>query len=295
MDCILVLLDSSSHEVLECIYSDDFMPSLGHCISLLLNIAVNEKAKHLVVKAIKSLREFVFVSTTGKGSDTDMYKAQEELLSVKLASFLPGISISLSKVITGGINQGKTVIIGALEAWAAHIKVVMSNNFIPDAKSTDSVDEITKIMSKFVPSKETHTVKQNENAKAEKSLGVKKDKDWYSNTASKLKILIERISSVASHSSWKVRLALLEFTDTLLKNCSLSLKICLPCVVEIVVSMSSDEYVEVSQKSKIIISETNELMSKNGRYSALQVKLNIKILKNEFLDCSLFFRPNVDY
>ena len=267
LDCILVLLSSSSHEVLKCIYKDDFMPSLGHCISLLLNIAVNEKAKHLAVKAIKSLKEFVFVSTAENGiCDTD-YKAQEKVMSAKLASFLPGVSISLSKVITGGISKGKTVIIGALEAWAAHIKAVMNNDFIPDANFTNSVGELTKIMSKLAPLKEHHNVKQNQEANAErKSLEIKKDKDWYSNTSGKLKILIERISSVASHSNWKVRLALLEFAGALLKNCSLSLETCLPCLIEIVVGMSSDEYVEVSQKSKIIISEMNEVMSNNGRY-----------------------------
>lgn len=257
-------MDSSSREVLECIYSDDFIPSLGHCISLLLNIAVNEKAKHLAIKAIKSIRKFVFISNTG--GDGDVYKAQEKLLSTKLASFLPGISISLSKVITGGINQGQTVIVAALDAWAAHIQVVMNNKFFPGAKLTDPVSELTEIMSKLMPPIEHDTLSQNQEPKEEKSLEVKKDKEWYSNTAAKLKILIERISSLAGHSSWKVRLALLEFADVLLKNCSMSLETCVPCLIEIVIGMSCDEYVEVSQKSKMIISELNELMSNNGRY-----------------------------
>ena len=265
MDCILVLLNSSSREILKCIYQDDFMPSLGHCISLLLDIAVNEKAKHLAVQAIKGIKGFVFVSNTEKSRDGDVYKAQEKLLSTKLASFLPGISISLSKVITGGIKQGQTVIIAALEAWAIHIQIVMNNKFYPGAKLTDSVSELTKIMSKLMPPKKDNTMKQNQEPKAEKSLGVKKDKDWYFNTAAKLKILIERVSNVAGHSSWKVRLALVTFADALLKNCSMSMEACVPCLIEVVIGMSSDEYVEVSQKSKVIISEINELMSNDGK------------------------------
>ena len=253
--------------MLECIYSDDFMPSLGHCISLLLDIAANEKAKHLANKAIKSIKKIVYISNTENSDGKDRLKEEEKLLSTKLASFLPGVSISLSKVISGGIKHGQTVIIAALEAWTAHIQIVMNNKFFPTAKLTGSInelDELATIMAKLVSPKEKPKEGQNKEQMAEKSLEVKMDKEWYSNTSAKLKILIERVSSVAGHSSWKVRLALLEFAETLLKNCSVSLESCVPCLVEVVIGMSSDEYAQVSQKSKIIISELNELLSSNG-------------------------------
>ena len=241
------------------------MPSLGHCISLLLDIAANEKAKHLANKAIKSIKKFVFIlNTENSDSNGGLNKANEKLLSTKLASFLPGVSISLSKVISSSIKHGQTVVIAALEAWVAHIQIVMNNKFFPTDKLTGSIDELTNVMSKLVSSEENANESQSKEQKAERSLQVKMDKEWYSNTSAKLKILIERVSSVAAHPSWKVRLALLEFADILLKNCSVSIESCVPCLLEIVIGMSSDEYTQVSQKSKIIISELNELLFTNG-------------------------------
>ena len=241
------------------------MPSLGHCVSLLLNIAENEKAKHLVIKAIDGIQKFVFIFNTGKCGNSDLYKTQEKLLSSKLASFLPGISISLTKIITGGVSQGQNVIIAALKTWLTLMKVVMNDKFFPDAKPSDPVKELTKVISNLTLPKEHDTNKpMKQEPKTIKSLDVTKDKEWFSNTAKKLKILIERVSSVASHSHCKVRLALLEFADVLLKNCSISLKVCVPCLFEIVIGMSSDEFDKVSGQSKVIISELNELMANNG-------------------------------
>lgn len=267
LDCILVLLNSSFREVLEGMYSTKFMPSVGHCISLLLNIAGNDKAKHLIVRAVKCIQKFVFVSGKDEGElGSEGFQRQEKLLSSKLASFLPGISISLCKIITGGFNQGQNVIIGALEAWMCHIQVVMNDRYLPGLDSSHSVDEVAELMSRLMPQRKEDSVEpKSKQTLTEKGLEVKKDKEWFSNTSSKLKLLLERVSSLAGHPSWKVRLALLRFSEVLLKNCCRSLEKCVPCLVEIVVGFFSDEYKQVSGRSKEIMHELSMLLTNHDQ------------------------------
>lgn len=264
------------------------MPQLGHSITLLLDIAQHEKAKNLVVKSIVCIEKFVFYSKSNDSS-REQY---DKLLSAKLASFLPGISIALSKVVTAGIQQGTKVIVAALKAWGTHIEIVLRDEFF-HGKHAHS--EFSDLLLNIIPSNEGHlehsNVKEKEKCKMEQ-LVVNKDKGWYTNTASKFEILLQRISCLATHSSWKVRLALLDFSELLLVKCSASLKTCVPILVEIVIGMTSDDYDEVSKKSKSIVSNIQTKLSKYGvcyislyltlMYFQCKIKLNY-INKQSFL------------
>lgn len=271
VDCILTLLTSSSLDILEDMYGKSFMPSVGHCISLLLCIAENEKAKQLRVKAIECIRKLVFVCKEDKNEGGNCFHKHEKQLSMKLASFLPGISISLAKIITGGINQGQKVIMTAFEAWVCHIEVVMNDRYLPVECSSNSVDNVVDLISKLMPQKEgkDFSTINHKQTPADRGLEIQKDKEWFSNTASKLKLLIERVVKIARHTNWRVRLAVLQFSEVLLKNCCRSLASCVPCLIEIVIGFLSDEYLQISERSKEIMDELNMLLSANNGKSML--------------------------
>ena len=268
VDCILTLLDSSPH-VLEGMYGNEYMPSTGHCITLLLHIAENDKAKHLRVKAIKCIEKLVFVSEEKEKNMGEQLCKQEKLLSMKLASFLPGISISLVKIVSGGMNQGQNVIIGALDAWLVHIQVVMNDKYLPVRSSTNSADNIVQLLSNLTPYKqnrESAKVSQKQTS-GEKCLEVQKDKEWFSNTSSNLRLLIDRVITLGRHPIWKVRMALLRFCEVLLKNCYKSLQKCVPSLLETVLGFFSDEYSQISRRSKMVMDDLNMLLTNDGKYS----------------------------
>lgn len=273
VDCIFSLLNSSSPDVLGDMYDKSFMPSVGHCISLLLHIIENDKAKQLRVKAIMCIRRFVFICEKDECKSCGCFQRHEKLLSMKLASFLPGISISLCKTITRGINQGQSVLTAALEAWMYHIQVVMNDQYLPVDNLSNSVEEVVDLMSKLMPQKESGDFSKanHKPVPAERGLEPEKDKEWFSNTASKLKLLIERVVGLAGHTSWKVRLALLHFSEVLLKNCCRSLENCVPFLIEIVIGFLSDEYSQISGRSKEIMDELSMLLTDNDQPSLIQL------------------------
>ena len=52
-----------------------------------------------------------------------------------------------------------------------------------------------------------------------RDLMVKRTEEWVRNPAEKLMVLTERIKAVASHSNWRVRMAMCDWATELLTHC----------------------------------------------------------------------------
>lgn len=90
----------------------------------------------------------------------------------------------------------------------------------------------------------------------EKSLLVERTNTWYKETDQKLSVLVHRMVSLVSHDKWKVRLAMAVWCHTLLVRCSGNLPVCLPSLLEVLVTLSHDSYTHVANTaSSAMVSE----------------------------------------
>ncbi|KAL5015266.1 hypothetical protein ScPMuIL_009536 [Solemya velum] len=153
------------------------------------------------------------------------------------ASFLPGISITLGRIITADIKQGQAVTITALEVWYSVVKLVMEDCQLEKLQATE---------------KSNHNVTVSEKLQ---ELIVRRTSSWVDQTSSKLSVIITHISTIRGHSKWKVRACLVEWASCLLNNCSKSLKGSVPTILEILVGLVNDEYPRVASKSRDVVEQ----------------------------------------
>nr|XP_006819759.1 PREDICTED: TELO2-interacting protein 1 homolog [Saccoglossus kowalevskii] len=259
--CLRALIKQANESVMDVVYADNFMPALGHCISILLSIAEHEQLKELRIESMLCLLDLIQYKDTnldGFGS--------HPLISGTFSSFLPGITMAICRIITGYPKQGQSVIINAINVWSKFVAMVMndavlqnllsSNQLFPDEKR--QTDEGGK-------SEDTNSDGASERGK---KLRIVRNEEWVKNTSKKLNILINKIVILRTHISWKVRIAMVEFAERLLLNCTRSLSDSVSSQLEILVGLVGDDYAQVSTASQQAL----------DRYSRSHLQTNSKTL-----------------
>lgn len=201
--CLSLLLQKLSLDLLGRVFRASFLPCLGHAVTLLLSLAQHESMRQLRMLATRCLMDLMLVTRDG----------DEELRMVVgavFASFLPGIATALFRVITGDAKQGHEVTCVAITTWASAVTVVLRDDYL--AKAEDVLENSPQSVEKG----------------DSRNLSVTRSPEWVKGTAEKLKVLIERMTPVASHSHWRVRLAMVRLANDLLTNCVRSV-ICALC------------------------------------------------------------------
>ena len=155
------------------------LPLVGHCVSVLLALLQSYEAKKLRREVLSAMLALSGVNATslsslighGKptnqsgGQDDDITEADSEgksrddhdpahILSILtkyvgvsecaemggvFASFLPGITIALTKVMTSDIKVGSSVSVLALLTWAHYVAMVMDNAAINAAETVSKL------------------------------------------------------------------------------------------------------------------------------------------------------------
>ena len=149
------------------------------------------------------------------------------------SSFLPGIALSLCKLVTEDPKAGQKVISSGLLAWTHFVSIVMNDNE-HDTPCTDNKDV-----------KETEV--------GEKQLEVQRNAKWWQETSKKLDILIGRIAHLTSHQSWLVRWSLCVCGYCLLTRCSNVLALSVSKCIEVLVSLQGDSISVVSSASSALL------------------------------------------
>nr|XP_042698508.1 TELO2-interacting protein 1 homolog [Chrysemys picta bellii]XP_042698509.1 TELO2-interacting protein 1 homolog [Chrysemys picta bellii]XP_042698510.1 TELO2-interacting protein 1 homolog [Chrysemys picta bellii] len=234
-----VLMHSAYGDILLTLYQPSTLPHLGFAVSLLLALAEQEKAKQIKLAALKCLQVLIL--------QCDCQEHHRPLDTVEtrqcgnlFASFLPGISIALSRVITGDIKQGHMVTVSAIRLFYQTVCLVMADEQL----ATITQDE------------EKPSVEQSRLSE----LVVHRGPDWVKSTADKLSLLIHKIVEFASlHPHWKVRMELVELVHLLMLKCSQSLVESVGHLLKAVVGLVNDESNEVQSKCHEILRSIAEL------------------------------------
>ncbi|KAJ7413382.1 TELO2-interacting protein 1 like protein [Willisornis vidua] len=221
------LLHSAYGDVILALYQPAALPLLGFAVSLLLGLAEQERAKQIKISALECLQVLVLQCDCQEHRHLDEDEAQQ--CGDLFASFLPGISIALSRVITGDIKQGHKTTISAIRLFYLLIGLVMA-----DAQ-----------LAKIPKSKEKLPVEQSRISE----LMVHRGPDWSKSTAEKLSLLLHKVVESSSiHPHWKVRLELVELVHHLMRNCSQSLVDSFSHLLKALVGLVNDENSQVQNR-----------------------------------------------
>ncbi|XP_044840544.1 TELO2-interacting protein 1 homolog isoform X2 [Mauremys mutica] len=239
IQALQVLMHSAYGDIILTLYQPSTLPHLGFAVSLLLALAEQEKAKQIKLAALKCLQVLIL--------QCDCQEHHRLLDTVEtrqcgnlFASFLPGISTALSRVITGDIKQGHMVTVSAIRLFYQTVCLVMAD---------EQLATITQDEEK--PSVEQSRVSE---------LVVHRGPDWVKSTADKLSLLIHKIVEFASlHPHWKVRMELVELVHHLMLKCSQSLVESVGHLLKALVGLVNDESNEVQSKCHEILRSIAEL------------------------------------
>ncbi|XP_022104170.1 TELO2-interacting protein 1 homolog [Acanthaster planci] len=232
VSCLEDLLKSASDFVLSRLYSPQFLPAAGHAVSVLLGMAESEKLKELRVKAMMCLQHLAQCGGGELASNT--IKESRACF----ASFLPGISLALSRVILGDTKQGQKVTVAAIHTWSKIVAMVMDDLYTPNQSNEDNKCPLLEEGEAKCPGRD---------------LWVERTSKWVDSTAKKLDILIGRIVAMATNPNWKIRLAMVIFSEKLLFSCKSSLSASIPKFLELLVSLVGDEYDQVAARCKAVL------------------------------------------
>ncbi|XP_078092533.1 TELO2-interacting protein 1 homolog [Mustelus asterias] len=245
----IALLHSAYGDILLNLYQPDMLPTQGFVISLLLDMAEHEKSRQLRVLALKCLLVLILQCDC---PESHCSFDNNGLLQVgdSFASFLPGITLGMTRIISGDINQGHLVATYAIKVWYKVVGLVMAN----DQVSENHHD-------KKIPFVEERKLAE---------LVICRKPEWVKNTASKLDVLLQKLCSCAAgNPHWKVRLELIELVCHLLSYCNKSLKQSISHLLEVLVGLVGDERPEVQTRCSQVLTSVSEqcVMCKNKDFT----------------------------
>ncbi|XP_034552232.1 TELO2-interacting protein 1 homolog isoform X2 [Notolabrus celidotus] len=239
--CLDALLHAAYGDIVFKLFEPVMLPGLGAAISLLLALAQKAKSREIQVLALKCLQA---LSLQCDCNQDHIVPSSEErcITGSTMASFLPGITVAVTKIITGDLRQGHTVTVKAIKVWSRTVVLVME-----DAQLQVSEPQKT-------PSPALGRIGQ---------LVVQRTPDWAKSTAGKLCVLLQKIiSCTSSHQHWRVRLVMVELADHLLDRCNQSLKECVGPLLEALVGAVNDEEPRVRERCEVAlraVSQRNQI------------------------------------
>lgn len=229
--CLSDLLASATHSVLQTVYSTLFLPALGHAVSVLLHLAETEQLKELRIEAMLCL------CALAQCRHHKVSSSLSQQAGDSFASFLPGVAVSLCRVITGEVTQGQAVTKCAVDSWVRLVTLVLGDLSIDQCTPHQQTSQVTQSPGKY------------------DQLRVVRSKEWVAMAAAKLRLLVSQIATLVSHSNWRVRLALADGTATLLNKCANSLEGSTGILLEVLVTLTRDEYPNVASKSSAALED----------------------------------------
>ncbi|KAF0874318.1 TELO2-interacting protein 1 homolog isoform X1 [Crocuta crocuta] len=226
------LMHSAYGDIILAFYEPSTLPRLGFAVSLLLDLAEREKSKQIKIAALKCL-QVLLLQCDCQDHPRPLDELEQKQLGDLFASFLPGISMALTRVITGDFKQGHSIVVSSLKIFYKTVSFIMADEQlegIPQVQPRPAVG---------------HRVAE---------LLVHREATWVKNTSDKLTLLIKKIiECVSVHPHWKVRLALIELVEALLLKCSASLVGSAGPLLKALVGLVNDESPEVQAQCNRVL------------------------------------------
>ncbi|KAF3696567.1 TELO2-interacting protein 1 -like protein SMG10 [Channa argus] len=235
--CLDALLHAAYGDIILKLFEPVMLPSLGATISLLLALGEKEKSREIQAAALKCLQA---LTQQCDCTQEHAVPSPEErcVIGSTMASFLPGITMGVARIITGDLRQGHAVTVRAIKIWSRTVGLVMEDTQLqagePWKKPSPDLGRIAQLV-------------------------VHRTQDWVKSTAGKLALLLKKIISCTSaHQHWRVRLEMVELADHLLTTCNQMLGECVGPLLEALVGAVNDEEPRVRERCEVALREVSQ-------------------------------------
>lgn len=112
--CLDALIHSAYGDILFKLFEPIMLPGLGTAVSLLLALGEKEKSREIQATALKCLQALTLQCDCTQ-EHLVLSSAERRAMGTAMASFLPGITTAVTRIITGDMRQGHTVIVRAMK------------------------------------------------------------------------------------------------------------------------------------------------------------------------------------
>lgn len=112
--CLDALLHAAYDDIVFKLFEPIMLPGLGAAISLLLTLGEKEKSRNIQAAALKCLQALTLQCDC---TQEHVVPSSEEQCTIgsTMASFLPGITIAVARIITGDLRQGHAITVRAIK------------------------------------------------------------------------------------------------------------------------------------------------------------------------------------
>ncbi|XP_067447589.1 TELO2-interacting protein 1 homolog [Thunnus thynnus] len=235
--CLDALLHAAYGDIVFKLFEPIMLPGLGAAISLLLTLGEKEKSRDIQAAALKCLQALTLQCDCNQEHVAPSSEERSAIGST-MASFLPGITMAVARIITGDLRQGHAVTVRAMKVWSRTVGLVMEDAQLQSSEPCKT------------PSPDLGRIGQ---------LVVLRTQDWVKSTSGKLSVLLKKIISCTSaHQHWRVRLEMVELADLLLARCSLSLGECVGPLLEALVGAVNDGEPKVRERCEVALREVSQ-------------------------------------
>ncbi|XP_075384880.1 TELO2-interacting protein 1 homolog [Tenrec ecaudatus] len=218
------LMHSAYGDIILAFYQPALLPRLGFAVSLLLDLTEQEKSKEIKTAAVRCLQVLLLQCECGD-HPRSLDESEQTELGDLFASFLPGISTALTRVITGDFKQGHSTVVSSLRLFHKTVGFIMADEQLRRVSGAQAKPAVEQRVAELM---------------------IHRKADWVKNTGAKLALLLKRIvECVSVHPYWKVRLELVELVETLLVKCGQSLVESASPLLKALVSLVNDESPQV--------------------------------------------------
>lgn len=240
MQCLLSD-DKNETAIEKCIESTQFRPILGHSIHVLLSIGLNEKYKRLQIESMATLDSLLC-----KYSRLSLSK-NTSLIQDIFASFLPGISIKIMEMVTKDNKILKQMAVNCLKVLSSISKLSLSNY----GSSLEDFD-------------------------SNESFRVNRNADWFENSLTKLKIVIEKvIRTLIINQSEIVRKMLVTFSQNFLFEILFNIPFKVEAkssltltILEVPLSLLYDDDKEIRTSCDTLLEKMSDKLANDEKYIA---------------------------
>lgn len=112
--CLTALLHAAYGDIVFRLFEPIMLPGLGAAISLLLALGEKEKSRDIQASALKCLLALTLQCDCTQDHVVPSPEEQR-LIGSTMASFLPGITTAVARIITGDMRQGHAVTVRAMK------------------------------------------------------------------------------------------------------------------------------------------------------------------------------------
>ncbi|XP_012286290.1 TELO2-interacting protein 1 homolog [Orussus abietinus] len=250
--CLADLMQRSTTDVIESLYTKENTSKLGQGIFLCLSIAKVEKANSLRLAAIDAALKLSQVHDAADAQDIVLRAQVADVLML----VLPGVASRLLDIALGSDIQGHKVTMMAIRAWGRIISLVMED--MPKEDNIPSIDSLYHETFATSFNSINNGLKSRDPEDLKRILKTaERNQEWFNAAATKLNILVRVLTNLMQHSHCNVRKELVECVSLVLIKCSRNMKPCFPGLIEILISLSEDDNSQVSEEAKKALIQIN--------------------------------------